>query len=61
MYIVNKMVLKRENEKSLAKYREYQRNYQRNYGKAHYKPDNKKKYYLYKKYAEIFRNILLND
>ena len=53
------MVLDKNNEQSMERYREYQRNYQRKFGRHYYKPEQKKKYTLYKKYAEIFRNILL--
>ena len=54
------MVLNKKDEASMAKYREYQRIYQQKYGRHYYKPEQKKKYQLYRKYAEIFRNILLD-
>ena len=51
---------KQRDEIALQKYKDYHRIYQRKYGKEHYNPEKKRKYYIYKCIAEVFRNILLD-
>lgn len=53
------MTVKRTGD-ALEKYREYNREYQRKYGRHYYKPDQKKKYRIFRNIAEVFRNILLD-
>lgn len=48
---------------SLERYRAYHREYQRKYGKTHKRDRvvDKRKYYIYKKISQVFRNILLEN
>lgn len=57
------MPVNRSNPVALEKYREYQKTYHKYYGRRYYKydPEQKKKYYEFRKISVIFRNILLEN
>ena len=57
------MPVNRLNPESVEKYNQYQKKNQKEHWKRYYKydADGKRKYYMYKKISNIFRNILLEN